>query len=207
MTTPRRFHLFAVAALLAVWLSMMLGGAGSADRFLLAELYAAHRPLLRNAALLMTTFGDWQVVLLMSLFVAGWMLIRKQPRSAALLMGITLGGRLLVDLQKRGVGRLRPDELEHLVLVKNLSFPSGHAANSMILFLSVAIIASPPEHRRWAVAVALIGTFLVGLSRPMLGVHYPSDVIGGWSFGAAWVLAALPLARRWLPTQSELVRR
>jgi undecaprenyl-diphosphatase len=50
--------------------------------------------------------------------------------------------------------------------------------------------------------VALIGSFLVGISRPMLGVHWPSDVIGGWSFGAAWVLAMLGLANRVAPADS-----
>ena len=67
----------------------------------------------------------------------------------------------------------------------------------MILLLSLALIAAPEGHRRWAVIAALAGTFLVGITRPILGVHWPSDVIGGWSFGAAWVLAMLAVAERW----------
>ncbi len=59
-----------------------------------------------------------------------------------------------------------------------------------------------PRMRRAAVAAALVVTFVVGISRPMLGVHWPSDVVGGWSFGAAWVLAMIALAERW-PARDE----
>ena len=110
---------------------------------------------------------------------------------------MTLLGRGLIEIQKFGINRLRPDELEHLVPVKSLSFPSAHAANSMILLLSLATIAAPRDQRWWAVPTALAGTFLVGISRLLLGVHWPSDVVGGWAFGAAWVLVMLALAERW----------
>lgn len=175
---------------------MMVGGAGTLDEYLLAQLYAAHRPLLRDLALIVTSFGNGRVVILISLIVAGWFLFRRRIRSAVLLLVITLTGRILVELQKIGINRLRPDDLEHLVPVKSLSYPSGHAANSMILFLGIAMIAARHEHRRWVIAAALAGTFLVGISRPMLGVHYPSDVVGGWAFGALWVQAMLWFAGR-----------
>lgn len=199
MTTPRRFSLTALSAfaLLALWLLMMVGGTGEVDRAVLHALYSADRPTLRSFATLVTMFGQWQAVIVVSLLAAAWLLFRKHVRSAVLLLGITLIGRILVELQKIGIHRLRPDQLEHLVPVKSLSFPSAHAANSMILLLTLATVAVPPGHRRWAVPLALLGTFLIGISRPMLGVHYPSDVIGGWSFGAAWVLTMLALARRW----------
>ena len=157
----------------------------------------AHRPALRDAALIVTLFGNWQAVILLSLIAAVWLLYRKKVRSALLLLSVTLLGRGLVEMQKFGINRLRPDELEHLVPVKSLSFPSAHAANSMILLLSLATIAAPRDQRWWAVPAALAGTFLVGISRPLLGVHWPSDVVGGWAFGAAWVLVMLALAERW----------
>ena len=190
-------------ALLSVWLLMMLAGAGPFDDYLLRQLYAAHRPALRDAALFVTLFGDWQVVIALSLLAAAWLLFQKRLRPAVLLLATTVIGRLLVQLQKDGIQRLRPDDLEHLVPVKSLSFPSGHAANSMILFLGIATIAASPKHRRWAVAAALAATFLVGISRPMLGVHYPSDVVGGWAFGALWVLVMLWFAQRRWSTGAE----
>ena len=186
----------AVAMLMALWLLMMLQGTGSLDLVALNALYSANRPVVRAAASILTLLGQWQSVILISVIAAAWLLYRRKVRSALLLLAVTLLGRALVELQKVGVHRQRP-ELEHLVEVRSLSFPSAHSANSMILLLSLALIAAPQGHRRWAVIAALAGTFLVGITRPILGVHWPSDVIGGWSFGAAWVLAMLAVAERW----------
>jgi undecaprenyl-diphosphatase len=186
----------AVAILMAIWLLMMLQGTGAVDLAVLDMLYSANRPVVRAAASILTLLGQWQSVVLISVIAAAWLLYRRKVRSALLLLAVTLLGRALVELQKVGVHRQRP-ELEHLVEVRSLSFPSAHSANSMILLLSLALIAAPTGHRRWAVIAALAGTFLVGITRPILGVHWPSDVIGGWSFGAAWVLAMLAVAERW----------
>jgi undecaprenyl-diphosphatase len=188
-----------------VWLAMMLLGTGPTDHALLGALYAGSRPMLRSAAQAVTIFGNWQTVILVSIFGAAWLLYRRQRRSALLLLAVTLVGRTLVEAQKWGVHRLRPEDQAHLVPAKSLSFPSAHAANSMMLFLTIALLVAPPRWRREAVALALIGAALVGLSRPVLGVHWPSDVVGGWAFGAAWVLAMLALAERW-PARVEPVR-
>ena len=203
MNSSRRTTVIAATAMLALWLLMMVSGTGPLDRTLLEALYAAHRPALRSFALFVTFFGEWQVVIVVGVITAGWLLYRGKMRSALLLIGITFLGRGLIQLQKVGIHRLRPEDTEHLVPVKSLSFPSAHAGNSMILLLSVALIAVPPQHRRWTVPAALLGTFIVGISRPMLGVHWPSDVIGGWSFGAAWVLTMVAVAERW-PARKEI---
>ena len=196
MQPPRVLLIGSIAMLMALWLAMMLTGTGPVDRALLDTLYSADRPGLRSAAAAVTVLGNWQVVLVISAAVSLALAIRREFRAALLLLASTLSGRGLVQLQKIGINRLRPDELEHLVTVKSLSFPSGHAGNSMILLLALALVAAPQRHRRWAVAAALFGTFCVGISRPMLGVHWPSDVVGGWAFGAAWVLATVALAER-----------
>ena len=175
---------------------MMVGGTGPVDGHLLHLLYSADNPPLRSAALFATMFGEWQFLVPAALLASAWLAFRKHPRAALLLLVIALLGRVLVELQKRGIQRLRPEDLEHLVPVKSLSFPSAHAANSMILFLSVALLVAPERYRTAAVVSALAGTALIGVSRPMLGVHWPSDVVGGWSFGALWVLLMLWLSDR-----------
>jgi membrane-associated phospholipid phosphatase len=68
------------------------------------------------------------------------------------------------------------------------SFPSGHAMGSMAFVAGLAVLAWPTRWRWWAIGLGGLFTFLVGLSRVYLGVHYPSDVIAGWSAALAWVL-------------------
>lgn len=186
-----------IAALAVLWLGMMVGGTGPLDRAVLAGLYASEQPELREFLRNFTLLGNWQAVVGVSLAAAAWLLATGHRRAALLLLGITLVGRMLVEAMKLGVSRTRPEAADHLVPVYSLSFPSAHAANSMILWLALALLLPQRQWRPAAVAVALLISFAVGISRPMLGVHWPSDVIGGWAFGAAWVLVMIDLTGRW----------
>ena len=186
-----------VAALAALWLLMMVSGAGALDRALLGAMYVAGQPALRDFLVYFTLLGNWPAVVGFSLVAALWLLVTGHRRSALLLLGITLVGRFLVEAMKLGINRTRPEAADHLVPVYSLSFPSAHAANSMILWLTLALILPRREWRPAAIVGALLISLAVGLSRPMLGVHWPSDVVGGWAFGAAWVLLMTDLAGRW----------
>jgi undecaprenyl-diphosphatase len=138
-------------------------------------------------------------VVVVTIIGAAWLLYRGKRREALLLLIASFSGRLLVILEKAYFARVRPEEDLRLVEVHYQSFPSGHSANSMIVYLAIALLAfDNPAHRRWAAATAVLLSFLIGLSRPMLGVHWPSDVVAGWSFGALWLLLVLALAdHRW----------
>ena len=92
---------------------------------------------------------------------------------------------------------MRPDLEPHLVVVKTSSFPSGHATSSMIFYLTMALaLTARTRWQRLAAAGAVLLSLAIGTSRVMLGVHWPSDVIGGWAFGMLWVLLTLRLAGR-----------
>ena len=82
------------------------------------------------------------------------------------------------------------------MVVKTSSFPSGHATSSMIFYLTLALVltAGTRWHARRGGGAILL-SLLIGTSRVMLGVHWPSDVIGGWAFGLLWVLLTLRLGR------------
>jgi undecaprenyl-diphosphatase len=193
--TRTLFWLLPVLA--ATWLAMLLLGAGGADGAVLLGLYAGDRPWLALAAIGFTYLGNWATVVAVTLLGAAWLFYRGKRRSALILLVASFTGRGLVILEKAFFARVRPEESLRLAEVHYQSFPSGHAANSLIVYLGLALLAfEDAEHRRGAVAGALLLTFLIGLSRPMLGVHWPSDVVAGWSFGALWLLLVLAVGER-----------
>jgi len=176
---------------------MLAFGAGPLDRQVEAALYAGGHPALIGLALSLTFLGE-PVVLVSAGFVTAAVLSwRGRGRLALVLLAVTLIGRGLGELQKYEIARVRPDVEPHLVLVHTSSFPSGHATSSMIFYLSFALAIA--DGTRWlkpAAAAAVVLALAIGTSRVMLGVHWPSDVIGGWSFGALWVLLTLRVAER-----------
>jgi membrane-associated phospholipid phosphatase len=184
----------ALIGLALAWGVMLVFGGMEFDRGLLVLGYTGGSLWLTETARIVTRLGDGPVLIGMALAIAIWLAWRRDWRDAVVLVAITLSGRLLVELQKAWTARLRPDANEHLVQVSNLSFPSGHAANTTIVLLTLAVLLPADERGRFfAVWLAVLLALLVGVSRVMLGVHWPSDVIGGWSFGLFWTLLLLRL--------------
>ena len=203
----RRAHwrlIVAVLALAAIWLAMLLGGAGPVDRAIYEALYAGHRPELLAVARTLTFFGDPTLLIGASCIAALWLWHRGGDRAGLVLIVVTLTGRLLGEAQKYWIARVRPDLEPHLVVVKTNSFPSGHATSSMIFYLALALLLASHRHRFAAAAAAVVLALLVGTSRVMLGVHWPSDVIGGWAFGLLWLLLTLRPAERLFRSDSEM---
>jgi undecaprenyl-diphosphatase len=97
----------------------------------------------------------------------------------------------LTTALKEYFGRIRPSFDEGGARYESLSFPSGHSSGIATLVAVALVLAWPllsPRTRHWALAVGIGLVLLVGLTRLWLGVHYLSDVVGGWSFGLAWTL-------------------
>jgi undecaprenyl-diphosphatase len=195
----RLWYPIALAVLAAIWLATLLFGAGSLDGRVYELLYAGGSPVLVSAAKFVTKVGDPTVMVIGGLAVAAYLALRQRLRLALALSLVLLSGRALAEVQKFAVGRVRPGLEPHLVSAKTFSFVSGHAANSMIALLAVALALAPEG--RWRpvmVACAVFVSVLIGFSRVMLGVHWPSDVIGGWAYGVLWVLLTLRPAERML---------
>ena len=107
------------------------------------------------------------------------------------------GATVMNQVLKYIFERARPQLWEQLVHETSYSFPSGHAMVSAALGLAVVAALWNSRWRWWAVGVATVYILFVGFSRLYLGVHYPTDVLGGWLVSAAWVTAvALVLRRR-----------
>jgi undecaprenyl-diphosphatase len=185
-----------LAALALVWATMLWLGGAELDRFVLASLYAGDSPWGR-AARAVTELGSFPVV--MALAAIGALLLARQRRmrAACLLLALPPSSGLVVELLKRWIGRLRPHDQEHLLVqVQSYAFPSGHTANATVLWLSLALLlARGPRFRPAAIAAAILLVVAIGLSRNMLGVHWPSDVVGGWAFGLFWIFLLARLSR------------
>jgi undecaprenyl-diphosphatase len=189
-------HAAAVVLLACVWLAMLVLGRGPLDRSIEQALYAGGRPALVLVARIFTFLGEPTVLVGGGFLLAGWLWYRGRGRFALGLLLVILVGRGLSEVQKYWIARARPTLEPHLVVVKTSSFPSGHAASSMIFYLTLAVALAPKDSRRAAAAGAILLSLFIGASRVMLGVHWPSDVVGGWSFGLVWVLVTLRPAER-----------
>jgi undecaprenyl-diphosphatase len=148
-----------------------------------------------------TALGGTSVLTLTTLAAVGYLVAARKGATALYLSSAVIGGALLTSGLKIGFGRPRPELVAHLVEVQSASFPSGHAANSAITFLTIGVLLARAE-ADWRLKLYLVGvamgmTFLVGCSRVYLGVHWPSDVLAGWSVGAAWALLCWGVAS-WL---------
>jgi undecaprenyl-diphosphatase len=155
---------------------------------------------LREAMIDFTALGGGAVLTLVTLMAAGYLLARRKIALAMFLSAAIGAGALLNTALKYGFVRERPDVVPHLVQVTSASFPSGHAMNSAMVYLTLAALLVSAE-RSWRVRIFLVSaamllTLVVGFSRAFLGVHWPTDILAGWSIGAAWaVLASLIAAR------------
>src|SRR5690242_8437586 len=212
MTFPADAHAarirLALAAVLlaAVWLAMLTLGRGPLDRSIYETLYAGGRPALVTTARIFTAFGEPTVLIGAGFVLAIWLWWRSRARLALALMLVIMLGRGLSEVQKYEIARARPTLEPHLVVVQTSSFPSGHAASSMIFYLTLALALTSRCPWRWVAAgCAVILSLLIGTSRVMLGVHWPSDVVGGWTFGALWVLLTLRRAERLFRVDSDTV--
>ena len=141
----------------------------------------------------LTAFGSPTGLLLVCFAVTLFLLLARRLRTALFLVAATAGGMALGSLLKQLYARPRPNVVPHLVDVTSSSFPSGHATDSAIVYLTLAALLARNVQQRgvraYIIGFAILLTLLIGVSRVYLGVHYPSDVVGGWTIGAAWALA------------------
>ncbi|MFV0623020.1 phosphatase PAP2 family protein [Sphingomonas sp. ac-8] len=193
--------LAAIALLALLFLASVIarGDALAFDRTLILALRVSGHPdlpigppKLPSIARDVTALGSGTVLTLVVALATTLLLLRRLWRTAALTLVATIGGASAVSLLKRLFERARPDLVEHLMRETSSSFPSGHSANSAIVYLTVATLIFPmirETHVRLFVVVAtmtIVG--MIGISRVYLGVHWPSDVLAGWIFGALWAL-------------------
>ncbi len=140
--------------------------------------------------------GDGAQRSLIFLVVAAWLVWKRRGRTALIMTVVPILAAVTTDILKEAFGRGRPDVVPHLGVFNNLSYPSGHASNAASIFILVSLIL-PSKRPGLQFCIGLAGAALVSFSRLWLGVHWPSDVMGGMMWGAGFAMIALHLAQIW----------
>lgn len=152
----------------------------------------------------LTALGGPTVTWLVLLSVTGYLLLQTKYRTALFLFVTVASGDLVNHAIKGVFSRARPTIVPHLRDAFSSSFPSGHSMESAIVYLTLAAmlmrIVEGRVTKAYCFALAVLLTVLVGASRVFLGVHYPTDVIGGWIIGLVWASVC------WLAAQHYEVR-
>jgi undecaprenyl-diphosphatase len=138
--------------------------------------------------LVFTWLGSRYILFPLAALLVGVFLLRQNRKSAAaFLVAAVLGSALLDFTAKHIFVRIRPHLWDSIAPELTYSFPSGHAMNSITMVAALVCIC---RNKQWRTLIAIFGTcyvLLVAMSRLYLGVHYPSDILGGWLLSLAWV--------------------
>ena len=138
----------------------------------------------------LTALGGPTVTWLVILSVTGYLLLEAKYRDALVVFVTSASGDLVNHAIKNVFSRARPTVVPHLRDAFSSSFPSGHSMESAIVYLTLAAVVMRIVKGRitkaYCFGLAILITFLVGVSRVFLGVHYPTDVVGGWIIGLFW---------------------
>ena len=193
----------AIAILLFAFgiISQAVGGVPSAlDRYVILALRSSSKPTapigpawLQEAARDITSLGSIVILGIITFAVIGYLVLDRKPAVAWLMLIAVFGGIVLNGLLKLAFARPRPDFVTHLARVFTTSFPSGHATLSAITYLTIGALLAR-TYPSFAISLYFMSlaaclTVLIGVSRIYLGVHYPTDIFGGWCIGAAWAIA------------------
>lgn len=199
---------------LGVCLLLLVGLANLAEEVLEQEVFAADEsillwvnqfssPVLDQVMLTITRLGDPDVVVPLTSIGIIWLWWRWRWRIAAIFALTCVGGAVLSTVFKLLFGKARPALWSQLITETSYSFPSGHALGSMVLYgFSAYLLVQRFHAQKWliyGVATLLIGS--IGFSRIYLGVHWPTDVVAGYSIGFLWLSMCIGLFR--LETRSS----
>ena len=185
-----------LAALTLFALVIVLGYAVTAGHFRDFDIAVSHALNLQRG-----TSPDWLILLMQGIsWIGGGLqryiivailtaaLWRWWGWGAGLAMGLTtLISAFTSDVMKIFFGRIRPDLVAQLDPITSPAFPSGHANNAAVVYILFFMLVPQARHPLWQLAAAVM-ILLTGLSRIMLGVHWPTDVIGGWMLGTSFAL-------------------
>ena len=154
-----------------------------------------------------TALGSTGVLTVMVLAIAGFLAMTRKSHAAAFVLVSVGGGVALSQAMKWVFGRPRPELVPHGAEVYTASFPSGHSMMSAVVYLTLGALLARTQSdlsvKSYIMVIAVVLPALVGVSRVYLGVHWPTDVLAGWSLGGVWALGCW-LAMAWLQARGQV---
>ncbi|WP_280401648.1 phosphatase PAP2 family protein [Nocardia carnea] len=189
-----------VAGFATLTWSVLAGVAAGLDRPVHERFHGLREEPLTTGAVVITHAGGSAVMWVLAIVACGWLLRRGRRADAALVAGVGAASALLVPVTKNVIGRDRPPMADRLVTVDSPAFPSGHSTGvAAVVGVLAALCFLRLRHRvaAWTtVVLAAVFVALVGLTRVYLGVHWPTDVLAGWSLGGLLVVLGVLVHRR-----------
>jgi len=154
-----------------------------------------------------TALGSTGVMTLIVIIAVLFLLMTHKYSTAFFVVFAVVGGSLLNNLLKIGFARPRPDIVAHGAEVFTPSFPSGHSMMSAVVYLTLGTLLARSQKEQSVklliFSVCVFLTLLIGFSRVYLGVHWPTDVLAGWTLGAGWALLTWMLML-WLQSKGQV---
>lgn len=166
------------------WLSIAVlsGRTLGLDQTVLQYLHGYRHAWLDRASL-----GMSMLVTTISIVVLCHFMYRRLWHSTLVWFSATAGAALLAGVIKKLMHRHRPDLWAAAYPQSSFGFPSGHATESAAIVLTLLLFFAPSKSRPVLIAASAVFISVVGLCRMYLGLHYPTDILGGWALAAVWV--------------------
>ena len=165
-------------------------------RFLL-QIHQFSNPALDRVMLAITRLGNPEIVVPFTILLCFLLLWKNYKTEAIFFFVNACGGAVLSDVLKLTFQKPRPDLWPQLISEMTFSYPSGHALGAMVLYGFFSYVLAQ-RYSRWAIAFYGIAALLIvaiGFSRLYLGVHWPTDVVGGYSVGLLWITVCIMMMR------------
>lgn len=159
------------------------------DDAVLLTIYKFSSPLLNTLIPILTELGGLIGVVTLTAGAAALFASRGRWKRAAMLV-LAVGGASALNLILKAIfARSRPDLWDHIVTELSYSFPSGHAMASMSLGAGLVVALWDTKFRTIALIGSIAYVIIIAFTRLYLGVHYPTDILAGWTVSLAWVVA------------------